>query len=59
MTPIQASKKSNDKVNYSIFQDKSRKLNPKLKLGQLVRTAYIKKVFSKETVQTTAICFIQ
>ena len=46
-TPIQASKKSNEKEDYSNLQDKKRKLNPKYKLGQLVRTADIKRVFSK------------
>ena len=47
MTPIQASKKSNQKLVYSNLQDKRRKLNPKNKLGQLVRTADIKRVFNK------------
>ena len=47
MTPIQASKKSKEKIVYSNLQDKRRKLNRKLKLGQLVRTADIKRVFSK------------
>ena len=47
MTPIQASKKSNEKGVYSNLQDKRKKLNPKFKLGQLVRRADIKKVFSK------------
>ena len=47
MTPVQASKKVNEKIVYSNLQDKRRKLNPKYKLGQLVRTADIKKVFSK------------
>ena len=47
MTPIQASKKSNEKIVYSNLQDKRKKLNPKFKLGQLVRTADIKRVFSK------------
>ena len=47
MTPIQASIKSNEKLVYSNLQDKRRKLNPKFKLGQLVRTADIKRVFSK------------
>ena len=47
MTPVQASRKSNEKVVYLDLQDKRRKLNPKYKLGQLVRTADIKKVFSK------------
>ena len=47
MTPIQASKKSNEKVVYSNLQDKRKILNTKYKLGQLVRTADIKRVFSK------------
>ena len=47
MTPVQASKKSNEKLVYSNLQDKRKKLNPKFKLGQLVRTADIKKVFDK------------
>ena len=47
MTPIQASKKSNERNVYSNLQHKRRKLNPKYKLIQLVRTADIKKVFSK------------
>ena len=47
MTPIQASKNTNEKLVYSNLQDKRRKLHPKYKLGQLVRTADIKRVFSK------------
>ena len=47
MTPIQASKKSNGKLVYSNLQDKRKILDPKYKLGQLVRTAEIKRVFSK------------
>ena len=47
MTPIQASKRSNEKLVYSNLQDKRKKLNPKNKLGQLVRKADIKRVFSK------------
>ena len=47
MKPIDASKKSNEKEVYSNLQDKRKILNPKYKLGQLVRTADIKKVFSK------------
>ena len=47
MTPNQASKKSNEKLVYSNLQDKRRKLNPKYKLGDLVRTADIKRDFSK------------
>ena len=47
MTPIQASKKSNEKIVYSNLQDRRVKKQPKYKLGQLVRTAYIKRVSSK------------
>ena len=47
MTPIQASKKSNEKEVYSNLKDKRKKLNPKNKLCQLVRTADIKRVYSK------------
>ena len=47
MTPVQASKKTNEKLIHSNLQDKRRKLNPKFKLRQLVRTADIKRVFSK------------
>ena len=47
MTPVQASKKVNEKLVYSNLQDKRKKFNPKFKLGQLVRTADIKRVFSK------------
>ena len=47
MKPIDASKKSNEKVVYSNLQDRRAKQQPKYKLGQLVRTADIKRVFSK------------
>ena len=47
MTPIQASKKINEKLVFSNLRDDRVKLQPKFKLGQLVRTADIKKVFSK------------
>ena len=47
MTPIQASKKSNERKVYSNLQDKREKQTPKNKFGQLVRTADIKRVFSK------------
>ena len=46
MTPNQASKKVNEKIVYSNLQDKRKKLTPKYKLGELVRTADIKKVLS-------------
>ena len=41
MTPIQASKKSNEKEVYSNLQDDRQKQTPKYKLGQLIRTADI------------------
>ena len=47
MTPIQGSKKSNEKIVYSNLQDRRVKRQPKYKSGQLVRTADIKRVFSK------------
>ena len=47
MTPIQASKKSNQKLVYNNLKDDREVLKPKFNLGQLVRTADIKKVFSK------------
>ena len=47
MTPVQASKKSSETLVYSNLQDQRLKQPPKDKLGQLVRTAEIKKVFSK------------
>ena len=47
MKPIDVSIKINEKEVYSSLQDKRKKLNPKFKLGQLVRTADIKRVFSK------------
>ena len=47
MTPNQASKKSNEKLVYSNLQDRRIKQKPKFKLGQLVGTADIKRVFSK------------
>ena len=47
MTPIQASKKSNEKIVFDNLRDDRQKQRPKFKLGDLVRTADIKKVFSK------------
>ena len=47
VAPKQASKKSKEKEVYSNLQDKRKKQTPKFKLGQLVRTADIKRVFSK------------
>ena len=47
MTPTEASKKKNENIVYFNLQDKRKKKGPKFKLGDLVRTADIKKVFSK------------
>ena len=47
MTPNQASKKSNERKGYSNLKDKREIRKPKYKLGDLVRTAVIKRVFSK------------
>ena len=47
MTPIQASKKSNGKIIFDNLKDYRVKQRPKFKLGELVRTADVKKVFSK------------
>ena len=47
MKPIDASKKSNEKEVYSNLQDKRKTLNPKYKLGELVRVSDIRRVFSK------------
>ena len=47
MNPIQASKKSNEKIVFDNLRDDRQKQQPKYKLGQLVRTADIRKVFSK------------
>ena len=47
MNPIDASKKSNERKVYSTLQDKREIQTPKYKLGQLVRRADIKRIFSK------------
>ena len=47
MTPNQASKKSNEKLVNSNLQDRRQKQRPKFKLGDLVRTSDIRRVFSK------------
>ena len=47
MTPLQASKKSNEKAVFDNLRDDTQKQRPKFKLGDLVRTADIKRVFSK------------
>ena len=45
--PIDASKKSNEKIVFSKLQDQRVKQKPKFQLGQLVRTSDIRSVFSK------------
>ena len=47
MTPVQASKKSNEKIVYNNLKDNRVKQKPKYRLGQLVRTSDIKRVSSK------------
>ena len=47
MTPTEASLKKNEDIVYFNLSDKGKKKKPKFKLGDLVRTADIKKVFSK------------
>ena len=47
MKPIDASKKSNQKLVYNNLKDDREVRKPKIKLGQLVRAADIKRVFSK------------
>ena len=48
MTSFQASKKSKEKVVYNNLRDKNETQKQKFKIGQLVRTADIKRVFSKD-----------
>ena len=47
MTPNQASKKSNEKIVYNNLKDNREVGKPKFKLGDLVRTSDIRRVFSK------------
>ena len=47
MTPVQASKKSKEKEIYSNLRDRRVIQKPKFKLGHLIRTADIKRVFSR------------
>ena len=47
LTPIQASLKKNEGYVYKIFIDKRRKITPKFQINNLVRTADLKKTFSK------------
>ena len=46
-TPTQASEKLNEKLVYNNLKDNRENQKPKFNLGQLVRTADIKRVFSK------------
>ena len=47
MTPVQASKKRNAKFVFDNYQDKRKKLKPRFKLGDSVRSCDNKRVFSK------------
>ena len=60
MIPIGASKKWNEKEVFSNLQDKREERKPKKKIGQLVRTADIKKEFLVNEVQQIGlICYTQ
>ena len=47
LTPIQASLKKNEGIVYKNFLDKRKKVTPKFQINDLVRTADLKKTFSK------------
>ena len=47
LTPIQASLKKNEGYVYKNLLDKRKKIKPKYEIGDLVRTADLKKLFSK------------
>ena len=47
MTPIQASLKKNEGFVYKNVLDKRKKITPKFQINDLVRTADLKKTFSK------------
>ena len=47
MTPTQASLKKNEGYVYKNFLEKRKKVKPKYEIGDLVRTADLKKTFSK------------
>ena len=47
LTPIQASLKKNEGYVYKNLSDKRKKIKPKYEIGDLVRTADLKKTFSK------------
>ena len=47
MTPIQASLKKNEGLVYKTLLDKPKKITPKFQINDLVRTADLKKIFSK------------
>ena len=47
LTPIQASLKKNEGYVYKNILDKRKKIKPKYEMGDLVRTADLKKTFSK------------
>ena len=57
VTPIQVSKKVNETKVYSNLQEERQKGEPKNELADLVRSAEIKRVFSKRDI--TAIYYVQ
>ena len=52
MTPIQSSLKKNEAFVYKNLLDKRKKIKPKHEIGGLVRTADLKRTFSKEDTNT-------
>ena len=59
LTPLQASKKSNERKVYSNLQDKRRKLNPKFKLSQLVLLLILNEFSARDIVQIKVINYTQ
>ena len=60
MEPINASKKLNQKISFSNLHHKRQRHKPQFRLGQLVGTTDIKKVFfRKEVVQIRLKIYIQ
>ena len=58
-TPVQASKKANENEVYSNLRFDREKQTTKFKIGQLVRTADIQRVFSKVIQQIFLIDYTQ
>ena len=59
LTPIQASLKKNEGYVYKILLDKRKKITPKFQINDLVRTADLKKTFSKGDTTKWSLLMIQ